>query len=151
MGKEIGSGLGRSPNTFIAYSDNRGSATMEKELPKGFPKSTLGHDDYAAQAKTIAKAHLTCLSHLQRRLKYLCQNYPDDPWPKQFLEMLFDSLKLRAKLDFTKIQNPERDAILQRFDQLLENPPKKSIKKHMPFSKQGPQARNPFILFSTTR
>ena len=134
-------------HTYIAYSDNRGSATIEKEFPKGFPKSTLGHDDYAAQAKTLAKAHQTCLSHLQRRLKYLCQKYPDDPWPKQFLEMLFDSLKLKAKLDFTKTQNPERDAILQRFDKLLENPPQKKHKEAYAFFKTRTRSKESLFTF----
>lgn len=133
--------------TYIAHSDNRASATIDREFPQGFPQSILGHDDYAAQAKTLAKGHQTCLAHLQRRLKYLCQKYPDDQWAKQFLELLYDSLKLKPKLDFQKPGSPERDTILQRFGQLLENPPQKKHKELYAFFKTRYRKKDSLFTF----
>lgn len=121
--------------TYIAYSDNRGSATVEKEFPKGLPKSFLGRDDWAAQAKTPAKGHQTCVAHLLRRLNYLRQIYPDDRWAAQFRKLLYDSLKLKREMDFKNPLQPKRDAIIERFEYLLDNPPQKGNKKLYAFFK----------------
>lgn len=133
--------------TYILYSDNRGSATIDKEFPQGFPQSFLGRDAYRAQAKTIAKGHQTCLAHLQRRLNYLCQLYPDDDWAKQFRELLYESLKLKKELDFEKPESLKREAIIGRLEYLLDNPPEEKHKKTHAFFKSRAQEKSSLFTF----
>jgi transposase len=60
--------------TYIAHSNNRGSETIDREFPEGFPQSVLVHDGWRAQIKTVSKYHQTCLAHLQRILNYCSYN-----------------------------------------------------------------------------
>ena len=57
--------------TYLANSNNRGSETINKEFPEGFPQSVLVNDEWRAQIKTVSKYHQTCLPHLQRILNDL--------------------------------------------------------------------------------
>lgn len=100
----------QTPNlTFIAHSNNRGSETVNREFPQGFPQGTLVHDGWKAQLKTVSKYHQSCLAHLQRTLNYLDQRYPKNIWATKFIKLLQDSLKLKNKWDFqSKKQLMER-------------------------------------------
>jgi len=44
--------------TFITHSKNRGSKTINREFPQGFAQSTLVHDGWKAQLKTVSKLSL---------------------------------------------------------------------------------------------
>jgi len=84
--------------TYIAHSNNRGSETIDREFPEGFPKSTLLHDGWRAQIKTVSKHHQTCLPHLQRILNYLNQLYTKPAWGINFIKLLYDSQKLKNEV-----------------------------------------------------
>lgn len=123
--------------TFIAHSDNRGSATINREFPQGFPQATLVHDGWRAQLKTVSKNHQSCLAHLQRSLNYLNECYADNKWGQKFKKLLHDSLELHQTLDFNSEKYlSERQAIIQNLDYLVDNPPDKKHKKLYTFFKR---------------
>ncbi len=113
--------------TFIAHSQNRGKETINSHFPSGFVNSTLIHDAWRAQLNTPAKYHQSCLSHLQRNLKYLNELHNKNKWGKSFLKLLYDSLKLKGSMTYLdyKENNPKRNDIIKRFDKLLNKPPDK--------------------------
>jgi hypothetical protein len=123
--------------TYIAHSNNRGSETIDREFPEGFPQSTLLHDGWRAQIKTVSKHHQTCLPHLQRILNYLNQLHPKQEWGFNFIKLLYDSEKLKKNLEFQNKQyNIGRALIIQRFDFLLKNPPNQKQKELYTFYKR---------------
>ena len=123
--------------TYIAHSNNRGSQTINREFPNGFLKSTLLHDGWRAQIKTVSKHHQTCLPHLQRILNYLNQLHPKQAWGINFIKLLYDSEKLKKDLEFQNEQYKiGRALIIQRFDYLLNNPPNQKHKELYTFYKR---------------
>jgi len=134
--------------TFITHSNNRGSETINREFPLGFPQSTLVHDGWKAQLKTTSQNHQSCLAHLQRVLNYLDQRYPNDSWCKDFKNLLSRSLKLKNKLD---PQNWEyqlkRTSIVQHLKYLLERPPDQKNKELYTFYKRMCRERQHLFTF----
>jgi len=123
--------------TYIAHSNNRGSETIDREFPEGFPQSTLVHDGWRAQIKTVSKNHQACFPHLQRILNYLNQLYPKQEWGIDFIKLLYDSEKLKKNLEFQNKQyNEGRALIIQRFEFLLNNPPNQTQKELYTFYKR---------------
>ncbi|QCY70342.1 IS66 family transposase [Antarcticibacterium flavum] len=123
--------------TFITHSNNRGSETINREFPLGFPQSTLVHDGWKAQLKTTSQNHQSCLAHLQRALNYLDQRYPNDNWGKDFKNLLSRSLKLKDKLELQNREHQlERTSIIQNLDYLLERPPERKNKELYTFYKR---------------
>lgn len=123
--------------TYIAHSNNRGSETIDREFPEGFPQSTLVHDGWRAQIKTVSKNHQACFPHLQRILNYLNQLYLKQEWGINFIKLLYDSEKLKKNLEFQNKQyNEGRALIIQRFEFLLNNPPNKTQKELYTFYKR---------------
>lgn len=135
--------------TYIAHSNNRGSDTINLHFPQGFPNSTLVHDGWRAQLNTTAQSHQTCLSHLQRHLKYLNQLYDQNKWGKLFLQLLYDSIDLEKNMTnqdyYTK--NKPRDNIMDRFDKLLGTHPDKKQKELYTFYKRMLRERNNIFTF----
>jgi len=129
----------QTPNcTFIAHSDNRGKDTINTHFPLGFPNSTLVHDAWRAQLNTTAKLHQSCLSHLQRNLKYLNELYQKNQWGNQLLKLLYDSLDLKRNMslqDYSN-ENHQRKKIIERFEKLLLEPPDKKHKDLYTFYKR---------------
>jgi len=133
--------------TYIAHSDNRGSATIEKEFPNGFPKSVLVRDGWRAQAATMARHHQLCLAHLQRHLNYLNEKYSSNKWGKDFLKLLKSSLKL-GKQDRNKEKYKiGRTGIVRKMEQLLEHPPEKEQKELYTFYKRMGRERQNLFTF----
>jgi transposase len=117
--------------TYIAHSENRGMDTINANFPLGFPNSTLVSDAWKAQLNTTARFHQCCLSHLQRNTKYLNELYEGNKWGNEFLKLLYESLELKQNMvlaDYYR-QNHERDKIMERFDQLLLEPPDQKNKE----------------------
>lgn len=147
----------QTPNlTFITLSNNRGSETIDREFPQGFPKSTLVHDGWRAQLKTVSKDHQSCLAHLQRTLNYLDERYPKNIWATKFIKLLHDSLILKKKLDFQSDalrlpkedkQLTERASIVQRMEYLLDNPPIQKHKELYTFYKRMRKERQHLFTF----
>jgi len=135
--------------TFIAHSTNRGKETINTHFPSGFLHSTLIHDAWRAQLNTPAKYHQSCLSHLQRNLKYLNELYHKNKWGKSLLKLFYDSLKLKKSmthLDY-KQNNPNRSDIIKRFDNLLSKPPDKKHKELYTFYKRMLRDRDHIFTF----
>lgn len=124
--------------TFIAHSDNRGTDTIKSYFPLGFPKSTLVHDAWKPQINTPAKFHQSCLSHLQRNIKYINELYSKNKWGNKLLRLFYDSIKLKHKMTWDEYfeKNPERDKIIERFENLLLKPPNKKHKELYTFYKR---------------
>lgn len=139
----------QTPNlTFIAHSNNRGSETINREFPTGFPQSTLVHDGWKAQLKTASRNHQSCLAHLQRTLNYLDQRYPKNSWATKFIKLLKDSLRLKNKWDFQNSkQIIERVSIVQRLEYLLDNPPDQKHKELYTFYKRMRKERQHIFTF----
>jgi len=134
--------------TFVAHSNNRGSETINREFPQGFPQSTLVHDGWKAQLKTVSKHHQSCLAHLQRILNYLDQRYPKNRWANKFMELLHDSLILKENFDFkSEKQLTERASIVQRLEYLLDDPPDQKHKELYTFYKRMCKERQYLFTF----
>lgn len=135
--------------TFIAHSKNRGKETINTHFPSGFSNSTLIHDAWPAQLNTPAKHHQSCLSHLQRNLKFLNELYRNNKWGKAFLKLLYDSLKLKSSMTYSdyKETNQKRNDIIKRFDDLLNKPPDKKHKELYTFYKRMLRDRDHIFTF----
>lgn len=133
--------------TYIAHSDNRGSATIEKEFPSGFPESVLVRDGWRAQAATVAGHHQLCLAHLQRRLNFLNEKYGCASWGKEFLKLLKSSLKLGKQDRKKEKYKTGRTGIVQKMEQLLQHPPDKGQKELYSFYKRMGRERQNLFTF----
>lgn len=121
--------------TFITHAANRKTDIVKEHFPNGFPNSTLVHDGWKPQLNTPAKNHQTCLAHLQRHLIYINKLYPESEWGTLFLQLLYQSLELKPKMN-QKNYEFERAKIIQTLEGLLQNPPDKQHKKLMSFYKR---------------
>lgn len=83
-------------NTYIICSDNRGSKTIDREFPNGFPAATLVSDCWAAQLKTAALGHQICLAHLLRELNYFQEAFSSD-WSKELSVLFTRAIELDNK------------------------------------------------------
>ena len=61
--------------TYIAYSKNRGFASIETNFANGFQKAVLVHDCWASHFKTSCKTHQICIAHLLRELVFFEEKY----------------------------------------------------------------------------
>jgi transposase len=123
--------------------------TINTNFPLGFPNSTLVSDAWKAQINTPARYHQCCLSHLQRNIKYLNELYPDNKWGNNFLILLYESLVLERNMvpsDYFG-QNIERDKIIERFNQLLIEPPDQLHKELYTFYKRISKHRQHIFTF----
>ena len=131
--------------TYITHSQNRATATVEKEFPNGLPNSTIVRDGWRAQAATTADHHQLCFAHLQRRLNYLNEKYDNAMWGKRFSKLLSSALELGEKERGTKTYGVERTAIVQKMEQMLEYPPDKNQKElHAFYKSMGRERQNLF-------
>lgn len=134
--------------TFITHSKNRGSETINREFPQGFTQSTLVHDGWKAQLKTVSKHHQSCLAHLQRTLNYLNERYPKNSWTTKFIKLLHDSLTLKNKWGFQSNKHLlDRASIVQGLEYLLDNPPDKKHKELYTFYKRMCKERQHVFTF----
>jgi transposase len=102
--------------TYVYPDASRGKAAVDKHFPNGLPQSWLVTDRHNSYFKMNVKGHQICLAHLLRELIYLSELEPEEPWPKQMLELLREAIHKRKTLPWEKI---DRKSILQRFEELL--------------------------------
>lgn len=135
--------------TFIAHSENRGFATIERLFGAGFEHSILVHDGWRAQLKTKAFAHQTCIPHLLRRIKYLNQLYKAPKWIVKFEKLLYKALDLKRIMkpqDY--ISNTSRDQIQNELSELINNPPKDiKLKEVISFHKRMNKEQEQLLTF----
>jgi transposase-like protein len=133
--------------TYIAHSQNRGYATIEREFPNGLPNSVIVRDGWRAQAATEAEHHQMCLVHLQRSLNYLNQKYRSAAWGMSFSKLLESALHLNKQDRTLEKYCIDRAKIIQELEKLLENPPDEKQKELYTFYKSMRRERQNLFNF----
>ena len=120
--------------TYITHSSNRKFDTVNEHFKQGFPNSTLVHDGWKPQMKTIAANHQNCVPHLLRRLNYLNQRYPKSSWGVNFRKLLYKAIALKKKISADGYKNNlQRNAIINELEEHLNHPPDKQNKRTLLF------------------
>lgn len=114
--------------TFIAFSQNRGTATINDNFAMGFENAVLVHDCWKSHFETKSKTHQICIAHLLRELNFFEERYQSE-WATSFKNMLYEALSLKKSLSPTDYYYPinQRTKIEQKLDSLLQT----SIPRHM--------------------
>ena len=114
--------------TFIAFSQNRGTATINDNFANGFENAVLVHDCWKSHFETKSKTHQICIAHLLRELNFFEERYKSD-WATSFKDMLYEALFLKRSLSPTDYYYPinQRTKLEQKLDSLLQA----SIPQHM--------------------
>jgi len=133
--------------TYIAHSQNRGYATIEREFPNGLPNSVIVRDGWRAQAATEAEHHQMCLVHLQRSLNYLNEKYRSAAWGMSFSKLLESALHLNKQDRTLEKYCIDRAKIIQELEKLLENPPDEKQKELYTFYKSMRRERQNLFNF----
>ena len=109
--------------TYIAFSKNRGMATITENFPLGLQNAVLVHDCWASHFRTPCRTHQLCIAHLLRELVYFCERYRSK-WAMDFKGLLYRALILKKKLDPDRYKGPipDRDRIMGKLLELLERP-----------------------------
>lgn len=123
--------------TYIAFSTNRGTATINANFANGFEYAILVHDCWKSHFETIAKSHQLCIAHLLRELIFFEERY-QSKWASLFKEMLLDALEVKKQLRQTDYYypNPRRDDLVQRLLILLQTPVDEYMKEVYTFHKR---------------
>jgi inorganic triphosphatase YgiF len=121
---------------------------MDRIFSDGFPKSTLVHDCWKPNFKTVCESHQICIAHLLRKLKYLNQLYENE-WTKDFTELLNEALQLKRELLPEDYLQPveKRKQLEQRFDELLQQPLDPKHKKLITFQNRLTEYRQHLFRF----
>lgn len=114
--------------TFIAFSQNRGTATINDNFAMGFENAVLVHDCWKSHFETKSKTHQICIAHLLRELNFFEERYQSE-WATSFKNMLYEALSLKKSLSPPDYYYPinQRTKIEQMLDSLLQA----SIPQHM--------------------
>jgi transposase len=123
--------------TFIAFSRNRGTATINHNFANGFEDAVLVHDCWKSHFETRVKSHQLCVAHLLRELTFFEERYHVQ-WATQFKELLRDALKLKKQLAPADYYYPsdQRTEIAQRFLALIQTPVDERMKEVYSFHKR---------------
>jgi hypothetical protein len=107
--------------TYIMFSDNRGSKTIQTVFPQGLPNTILVNDHWKAHYKTNAKSHQMCTAHLLRDLKHLTELY-ENPISKQIGDLLTKAIGLERNMNVADYHQNNKDviAIKEKFEQLIK-------------------------------
>jgi transposase len=123
--------------TYIAPSENRGFATIERNFENGFINAVLLHDCWKSHFQTPALNHQLCIAHLLRELNYFIDVHKD-PWAIKFRQLLYDSLEVKQKMkldDYYKNHQPKID-IESRLNDLIEQKCNEKIAELVTFHKR---------------
>jgi transposase len=123
--------------TFVVFSKDRGTATIDTNFAQGFHDAVLVHDCWVSHFQTQCKTHQLCIAHLLRELIFLEQRFESN-WATNFKRTLYEALELKKNLDPEQYNNPimERDRIRISLEALLENPLPENQKKLRAFHKR---------------
>lgn len=134
--------------TFLAVSFSRGFETIQTLFKNGFPMSVYVTDCWAAQLKTVAKAHQLCVAHLQRELNNFIEVFNCE-WSLQMKQLLLQSIELKKQLlpnDY--LNNDERVKFLEtHLDLLLKTNLDTKSKKVQAFIKRLNKNRHAILTF----
>lgn len=123
--------------TFIAFSRNRGTATINENFANGFKNAVLVHDCWKSHFDTKTQSHQLCIAHLLRELNFFIERY-QIKWAILFKELLLDALKLKKQLAHEDYRYPinQRTELLQRLLVLLQIPVDEKMKEVNAFQKR---------------
>ncbi|HJZ39218.1 MAG TPA: IS66 family transposase [Bacteroidales bacterium] len=109
--------------TFIAFSSNRGTATINAHFARGFENAVLVHDCWKSHFETKSKTHQICTAHLLRELNYFEERYKSE-WATSFKNMLCEALNLKKTLSPTDYYYPinQRTEVEKKLILLLQTP-----------------------------
>jgi len=80
--------------TFIAFSQNRGTATINDNFANGFENAVLVHDCWKSHFETNSITHQICTAHLLRELNYFEERYQSS-WATAFKNILYEAINLK--------------------------------------------------------
>jgi transposase len=134
--------------TFIAYSFNRGTATIDANFANGFEKAVLVHDCWKSHFETMATSHQLCTAHLLRELQYFEERY-QSPWAIDVKDMLHQALELKQNLTLKDYFYPikERTKLEERLLTLLQTPLDEKMKEVCTFQKRLIKYQNYIFTF----
>ena len=123
--------------TFIAYSGNRGTATINSNFANGFTNAVLVHDCWKSHFETNAQTHQLCIAHLLRELIFLEEHFKAQ-WATMFKQLLYDALSLKKQLSPTAYYYPinQRTELTKRLLVLLQTPVDENMKELNSFHKR---------------
>lgn len=138
--------------TFIAYSGNRGTATINSNFANGFANAVLVHDCWKSHFETNAQTHQLCIAHLLRELIFLEEHFKTQ-WPIMFKQLLYDALELKKQLSVTDYFYPinQRTELIQRLLVLLQTPVDEDMKELNSFHKRMNKYKDyifPFLYYN---
>jgi transposase len=123
--------------TFIAFSRNRGTATINDNFANGFKNAVLVHDCWKSHFETNVQTHQLCVAHLLRELIFFEERY-QSKWATLFKEMLYDAITLKKELNPNDYYYPinQRTELKQRLLVLLQTPVDENMKEVYSFHKR---------------
>jgi transposase len=123
--------------TFIAFSSNRGKATIDENFTNGFENAVLVHDCWKSHFDTKVQSHQLCIAHLLRELNFFIERY-QIKWAILFKEMLLDALELKKQLAHEHYYYPinQRTLLDLRLLVLLHTPVEEKMKEVYSFHKR---------------
>ena len=123
--------------TYIAFSKNRGFASIEANFIKGFQKAVLVHDCWSSHFKTGCKTHQLCSSHLLRELNFFEERY-QSKWATDFKTLIHKALEAKKNLTHQDYDKPIkiRNEIILNLKLLLQTPIPKQQKDLCAFHKR---------------
>lgn len=134
--------------TFITYSDNRGTATINTNFANGFNDAVLVHDCWKSHFETNSKNHQLCTSHLLRELNFFEERYQSS-WATSFKKMLYEAIKLKKTLSPSDYLYPidQRTNLEKNLSLLLQNPIPEEMKEVCTFQKRIIRYKNYLFTF----
>lgn len=123
--------------TYIAFSTNRGFASIETNFIKGFQKAVLVHDCWSSHFKTDCKTHQLCTAHLLRELIFFEERY-QSKWATDFKKLIYKALEVKKNLTPQEYEKPtiKRNEILLELNVLLQTHVPKEQKDLCAFHKR---------------
>lgn len=123
--------------TYIAFSNNRGFASIEANFFNGFHNAVLVHDCWSSHFKTPCKTHQLCTAHLLRELTFFQERY-QSKWAIDFKTLIYKALELKKNLIQIEYEKPtpKRNDILFDLKLLLQTPVPKQEKDLCAFHKR---------------
>lgn len=123
--------------TYIAFSKNRGFASIETNFIKGFQKAVLVHDCWSSHFKTDCKTHQLCTAHLLRELIFFEERY-QSKWATDFKNLIYKALEVKKNLTHQDYKKPIkiRNEIILGLKLLLQTPIEKQQRDLCAFHKR---------------
>lgn len=134
--------------TFIAFSLNRGTATINDNFANGFENAVLVHDCWKSHFETKSKTHQICTAHLLRELNYFEERFQSS-WATTFKNMLYEALNIKKNLSPSDYYYPinQRTELEKKLSLLLQTQIPENMKEVCTFQKRIIRYKNYLFTF----